>query len=160
MDDVLVVVETDKVTVDIKALAAGRLTKQLATDKVVVGGPLYEIDYDSSSATTAAASSGSASSTNTDNYHGDHSRHPLIKFLGKRSKTQIARPTVPASSPTSALSQPTQAPAKTPKPVAATVKKPSGKAVDFATLKGGAQFGRPKLTSKEMEAIESGGADY
>ena len=33
-----------------------------------------------------------------------------------------------------------------------------GTGVDFRTMKGGAMFGRPEMTEREMELIASGGA--
>lgn len=71
----------------------------------------------------------------------DHERYPMIKFIGKRSREKM--PAVKLS--------------PIPEPVKSVNLKPSS-AVEFTTLKGGAMFGRPKLSAAEMEAIESGGA--
>ena len=48
MDDVVVVIETDKVSVDVRAPAAGVITATFGEldDVVVVGSPLMEIDTD------------------------------------------------------------------------------------------------------------------
>ena len=159
MDDVVVVVETDKVTVDIKALSSGRITQILANDKVTVGGPLYELDRGESEGNTStiinANQSSSISSVN-DNHH-----HPLIKFIGKRIKQPV---TNSANSPLISMASVSRPSMVVSVPIADPLfmlsKKPSGSAMDFTHLKRGALFGRPELTPKEMAAIESGGADF
>ena len=96
VDDVVVIVETDKVTVDIKSTQEGVLTAILATgDEVAVGQPLYELDTEGSASVTSSSTSSAAKQENkvvtaesasvpapTSKPHG---RVPLIKFLGKRS---------------------------------------------------------------------------
>ena len=79
----------------------------------------------------------------------------MIKFLGKRSllpkgSTSHSSSAVSSSSKTTAVKA-TAAP---------TISKPvkEGTGVDFATLKGGAWYGRPRISDAEMQAIESGGA--
>ena len=81
-------------------------------------------------------------------------RVPLIKFIGKRSllTDAVLAPLNAAVIPvapqfTSIQKQPLK-----------VVKEGSG--VDFSTLKRGAMFGRPALSQREMDAIESGGATY
>eukprot|EP01032_Pedospumella_encystans_P037120 gene37120-42039_t len=154
VDDVIVIVETDKVTVDIKSTFAGVFKKKLVTDNVVVGQPLYEIDVDA----TAAPSSSPAPSTaapaakapvKADTATHEHGRVPLIKFLGKRDKTKKAQPSTTATStPAAAPSTPAFKPLK------------EGNGVHFTTLKGAGQYGRPPITQKEIDAIESGGAIF
>jgi len=58
-DDVLALIETDKVTVDIKATKAGVITKQFGEidDNVEVGADLYEIDTEGVATVEAAAPS-------------------------------------------------------------------------------------------------------
>ena len=75
-------------------------------------------------------------------------RQPLIKFVGKRSlaKSSSSIAEVKSSSPIA------------PAAVKVTAVK-EGKGVDFATLNGGAWFGRPKFSLNEMEAIDTGGAN-
>jgi hypothetical protein len=129
--------------------------------QVVVGAPLYEMDTDGSvpvqaaSATSEKPASAEKASTapstkaapSDSHAHDDKHRKPLIKFVGKRDKTQK----VPShSSP--AASAPSQTTATSVKPVR------EGNGVHFTTLKGMALYGRPPLTLKEIEAIESGGA--
>jgi pyruvate/2-oxoglutarate dehydrogenase complex dihydrolipoamide acyltransferase (E2) component len=168
-DEVVVVVETDKVTVDIKATHHGVILKHLATDNVEVGKPLYELEVDD----TASASTGSAASpastpiktniadlvTATTTSH-DHSRQrkPLIRFLGKRS---LLPSTHAAPADHSAVVKDTTTTTTTattiPTIICRAPKRPQT-GVDFHTLKDAAFYGRPKLSEKEISAIESGGA--
>jgi pyruvate/2-oxoglutarate dehydrogenase complex dihydrolipoamide acyltransferase (E2) component len=163
VDEVIVVVETDKVTVDIKAVSAGRITRLLADDKVTVGGPLYELDH-SAASTSTIINSLNQSKTSTSGslpvVDEHHSHHPLIKFIGKRDK----QPRNSSKSPPAvSVVPPLQVPSgKATAPKAAPLfvpLRPHSSAMDFAHLKGGALFGRPELTAREMAAIESGGAD-
>eukprot|EP00605_Chrysophyceae_sp_TOSAG23-4_P002578 GSChrysophyteH1.ASY1.ANO1.2848.1 assembled CDS len=121
VDECVVVIETDKVSVDIKSSVAGVLTRQIGGDgDVAVGDALFEIDTEgeafaappapapaaapapASAPAPAPAAAAAASPTG--------SRVPLIKFThGKRS------------TPT-----PTSAPAPAPAAVAAPVKPGSG----------------------------------
>ena len=81
-------------------------------------------------------------------------RVPLIKFIGKRSllKHAILAPHIAAAIPAgSQLISAQKQPLK-------VIKEGSG--VDFSTLKRGAMYGRPALSQREMDAIESGGATY
>ena len=144
VDDVVVIIETDKVSVDIKSTVAGVLTRQIGgNDDVAVGDDLFEIDTEgeASVASTPPAPEpvAAASTPVTAPTQASHSRTPLIKFLGKRSLIKAT----PAQS-TAAMPYPSQAEIK------------DGGGVDFRTL--GAWFGRPQLSDREMEAIESGGA--
>ncbi len=125
--------------------------------QVVVGKPLYEIDTDGVPTAVAAAPLSSptkeaSSSKSTGNVESKSSSHrtPLIKFVGKRSKhsqpitvTPVATGNVPASKPA-------------PTPVAQ--KKHHPNSVDFFTMPNKAWYGRPRLSEKEIQAIESGGA--
>lgn len=79
-----------------------------------------------------------------------HGRIPLIKFKGKRShiKSDVLHPVI---TPVPAIKA-----SPVPKPTAKAIKEGNG--VDFSTLKGGAMFGRPLFSQKEIDAIESGGA--
>jgi hypothetical protein len=73
----------------------------------------------------------------------------MIKFLGKRSHLKV--PLQPKAVPFVPIS-----PATVSSPPKQRLREGSG--VDFMTLKGGAWYGRPRLSQKEMDAIESGGA--
>lgn len=157
-DDVIVVVETDKVTVDIKANHSGVITQLLAVETVIVGHPLYEIDTEGTSASVStnnasAATFSIAPETVAEGHEG--SRKPLIKFIGKRTHVKVQldqKHEAPKTAPKAILSQTVSATSLR------TPSKPQT-GVDFTKLKGGAFFGRPKLSAKEMDAIQSGGAD-
>lgn len=116
----------------------------------------------STAAATAAAPAPTASSSDNNKPTHGH-RQPSIRFLGKRSLlpkqdkhshspsvAQTPAAAVPASSPTATSSF-------APVPAWAAPKKPQT-GVDFHTLKDSAFHGRPKLSAKEIAAIESGGA--
>jgi pyruvate/2-oxoglutarate dehydrogenase complex dihydrolipoamide acyltransferase (E2) component len=152
--DVVAIIETDKVTVDIKSTVSGVMIEQMAKDNVAVGQPLFKIDtglraipLQSPVIAIPIVPAQNSSAPGLPLHIDFKVRVPLIKFRGKRSN-------IPNASHIS-----TQNYAK---PIAST--KPGvkmakeGKGVDFTTLKGGAWFGRPKLSVAEIEAIESGGA--
>ncbi|ETI35262.1 hypothetical protein F441_18238 [Phytophthora nicotianae CJ01A1] len=95
-DEVVLVLETDKVSVDVTSPVAGTVVEVLAQleDNVEVGKPLFTLDdalapsSSSSSAQTSTSTSSEpepaaavAASSATPSGH----RVPLIKFLGKRS---------------------------------------------------------------------------
>ena len=126
--------------------------------KVIVGNPLYEIDTMDSNETSTKASIQSSTSTiqpiHTTESSNDinHSRThiPLIKFIGKREhikKDILKKSNTPTS--TIKLNKP---------PIHNHIIKESGTGVLFTTLKDKGLYGRPKLSLKEIEAIESGGA--
>jgi hypothetical protein len=94
----------------------------------------------------ASASSAAATSSKGDASHG---RVPSIKFVGKRDTTKHEMPPHAGSS----HNLTTQS-----KPTPSAEKKGSGKAVEFTTLKGMGFFGRPAMTQREIDAVESGGA--
>lgn len=95
-------------------------------------------------------------------------RVPLIKFIGKRSNVKINNAVMlstPSSSnntvrtSTSSSSSPPSE-TNTTKQASMSIKGTStpGSGIDFRTLRGGAMYGRPPISLKEMEEIESGGA--
>lgn len=111
-----------------------------------MGKPLYEIDVNESATDAKPSKTQTQSNATNDTKPAKPTatRTPLIKFIGKRSAKKITIPSpknIPTSSPSTTTNKPT--------------KPQTG--VDFYTLKGGAWFGRPKLSQKEIEAIESGG---
>ncbi len=165
VDDVVVVVETDKVTVDIKSTSAGILTKQLANDlvclssfndvlffifyvQVVVGKDLYEIDTDGAHVQdiiptvlpSTLTSPSPSPSPITKEAVQLKSRVPLIKFIGKRNvkSVKVDRPIIQSQKQ--------------------NVSHKPQTGLNFIELKGGAWYGRPQYTSKEVESILSGGA--
>ena len=155
-DDVVVVLETDKVSIDVRSEFSGVLTAQHAEvdDTVLVGANLFDIDTsaDVSSAATATPSGASEAAAPAASVqettpvaavavvapaspapvaHGR--RVPLIKFLGKRSL--LPQP--------SASQQPLGAPVA-----------PEDRAA-FAALP--PLFGRLPLSEAEIEAVDGGG---
>lgn len=91
-------------------------------------------------------------STKADTPTHEHGRVPLIKFIGKRDKTKKVE------SSTAASSAPVKAAATASAPAFKPLKEGNG--VHFTTLKGAGQYGRPPITQKEIDAIESGGAIF
>eukprot|EP01031_Cornospumella_fuschlensis_P025343 gene25343-30604_t len=175
VDDVIVVIETDKVTVDVKAVHAGVLTQQLAVDnvstksqiifptdsfthiktvpsQVLVGKPLYEIDTDGSVSVPSGTSTPSAPAPSTPapvatSSHKSHStRKHLIKFVGKRS---LVKKEEKIHHPVAVVERTVQV------PVLGTGRPTE---VPFLKLKDKFMHGRPKMSAKEMDAITSGGA--
>lgn len=114
---------------------------------------MYEIDTDDSLTPAAAPAANTATpaapATQTTHVpevgHKHTQRHPLIKFIGKRDRTPKS---VVATKPAALVAE------STPE----WVYKDGGNGVHFTTLKGMALYGRPPLTAREIDAIESGGA--
>jgi len=160
VDDVVAIVETDKVTVDIKSPFEGVLIEQMAAvdDTIVVGAPLYKIDTDGTPSTTSTSkpaaapvpalvsSEVEAPSSASAPSHG--ARTPLIKFLGKRSLLSAPITSTAAKSSVSPLPFPVD--------IATSTLLKEGDGVDFTTMQGGAWFGRPPMSEMEIVAIESG----
>lgn len=132
---------------------------RISPTQVVVGQPLYEIDVDATAAAAASSSApaaasapaasapaGKAAAPKEASSH-EHGRVPLIKFVGKRDKTKKSH--LKTATPAAAV---TNAPAF--KPLK------EGNGVHFTTLKGAGLFGRPALSQREIDAIESGGAVF
>jgi pyruvate/2-oxoglutarate dehydrogenase complex dihydrolipoamide acyltransferase (E2) component len=170
IDDVIVIVETDKVTVDIKSSHSGVLVKQLATEIVNVGNPLYEIETEGENFEKNIEQTLSTKNeakdvfiTNT-SVEDNKTRKASIKFVGKRqpheNKNENNITAIQSTAlATTLLSTAFQATIKNAqqqqiKPV----KTSTQTGVDFTTLKGGAWYGRIKLSPQEIEAVESGGA--
>jgi pyruvate/2-oxoglutarate dehydrogenase complex dihydrolipoamide acyltransferase (E2) component len=167
LDDVVVVIETDKVSVDIRASNSGVLVEQYAAvdDNVEVGAKLLKIDTQAAASAPSSASASSPPAPPTPGNPPPPSdeanpappptdappahRTPLIKFLGKRSlmrkqdsSAQAAAPPPPARSP----SLPARHEDSRSTPGVKT----------FIELP--PRFGHPPVTEEEMEAVESGGA--
>jgi pyruvate/2-oxoglutarate dehydrogenase complex dihydrolipoamide acyltransferase (E2) component len=173
VDDVVAMVETDKVTVEIKSTFAGiMIERSVETDEtVIVGQPLYEIETDASSAASKpsaqvaepvaqpVATSEKAQVVSAP--HETHARVPMIHFLGKRSLIPAkSEHSIAVNTPSSTAKAPSKPPTAI-SPIMANMSELPAKpqtGVDFTTLKGKGFYGRPALTAKEIEAIESGGA--
>ena len=128
----------------------------------MVGTPLYEIDVDDASTIVAApqaapaAAAASKTSTVSSSSH-DKGRVPSIKFIGKRDRAQHKDTAHAATAPSGGKAVSAPSPAA---PVRSATSGPTkvGTGVDFTTLKGLGFYGRPTLTQKEIDAVESGGA--
>ena len=150
VDDCIAVVETDKVSVEIKSPYSGVLVEQMVEldATITVGAALYKIDTDGEATVTAAAppvASAPAVSSPTPVAPAPvaktGARVPLIKFLGKRSLLPKAAPPSPVAAAAAHAHQ-------------KVVK--NGGGVIFTTLPTGAWHGRPEMSDAEIEAIESG----
>jgi pyruvate/2-oxoglutarate dehydrogenase complex dihydrolipoamide acyltransferase (E2) component len=150
-DDVVAMVETDKVTVEIRAEIDGVLTEKFAEvdETVDVGGDLYEIDTEGEASTAVAsredlskdtiASSDEldenliaepAQTAKEESSNSGH-RSPSIQFLGKEGWARVL----------------SGEPLKEPQQLAT---------VQVLVLD--PMYGRPKFTEEEIEALILGGA--
>ena len=168
--DVLALVETDKVTVDIKADRDGILVRQLGEVEgvVEVGQGLYVLETDAAVAATAATGSNvdvsavdasldagetAAAATAT----SSPARKKSIQFLGKEgwkarmTMTADDHPTTPpAAAPAAAAATTTTVPTSSGRPNAPT----SVTLIPYSPM-----LGRPAITDEEMDALMLGGAD-
>lgn len=130
--DVIALVETDKVTVDIKAEVDGVIVAHYGAidDTIEVGSDLYQIDTEASpeiiksASTTAESSPAPPSPATTEVKETTASRTPSLKFLGKDgwASRLAAAPIVSV--------------------------------FDLHPM-----YGRPLVSEEEMEALMSGGAN-
>jgi hypothetical protein len=155
--EVICLIETDKVTVDIKADCSGVITQQFGgvDDTVEVGKDLYIIDSEGTASTTTVAPAApvqaaaapapvaAAAAPQTDNH--SHGRKPSIHFKGKAGWYETLHP----SSTSSQSSTPSSS--------------PSSSALNNVSLalppNYNPMFGRPVISDEEIEALMSGGAD-
>eukprot|EP00553_Chaetoceros_curvisetus_P015036 CAMPEP_0204643034 /NCGR_PEP_ID=MMETSP0718-20130828/375_1 /ASSEMBLY_ACC=CAM_ASM_000674 /TAXON_ID=230516 /ORGANISM="Chaetoceros curvisetus" /LENGTH=186 /DNA_ID=CAMNT_0051664069 /DNA_START=218 /DNA_END=778 /DNA_ORIENTATION=+ len=157
VDDVIALVETDKVTIDIKAEIDGVITKHFCNveDNVEVGANLYEIDTEaeaSASITPAAETPSSATSSQVaveeeikivaEEATKTGVRIPSIQFLGKDGwKRRL--------SPQNTIATPTVTTISAGKPHETTI---------VASGVMAPMYGRLPFTDREIEALELGGA--
>ncbi|KAF0716513.1 Aste57867_2807 [Aphanomyces stellatus] len=155
VDEVVMVLETDKVSVDVMSPMAGTLVKTLASldEDVQVGKDLFVVDGDVAAtvvSTPAPAAAAPAAPTPAVQAPAapaaaasHHHRVPRIKFLGKRSL-------LPASH---------HAPAASAAPAAASyVLPPSSSASVLSFTDIPARFARKPLSQADIEAINTGRA--
>jgi len=162
--DVVALVETDKVTVDIKAEIDGVLTQQFGAvdDTVEVGASLYELDTEAEATVVVENENGGGNGATAATTAADDAvpvetvspavsadapppaattttttgRVPSIQFLGKAGWANRLSPTPTASVPTS----------------------PTGSVtLDGSTIT--SNYGRPTFSEAEMEALMMGGAN-
>jgi len=166
--DVLALVETDKVTVDIKADRDGILVRQLGEVEgvVEVGQGLYVLETEAT-AMAAAGSNVDVSAVDTSLDAGETAaaatatsspaRKKSIQFLGKEgwkarmTMTADDHPTTtPAAAPAAAATTTTTVPTSSGRPNAPT----SVTLIPYSPM-----LGRPAITDEEMDALMLGGAD-
>ena len=160
MEEVVIAVETDKVTIEIRAPAAGTLTAVLAKpdETVIVGEDLLEIDVGvgspgaASPAASAAASAADAPPAVAPPPAAAPSSPARVHPSGRPSLINF-RSAAPADTPAAA-------PAAAPQPAAAAA--PSTPTAPPAGLASAlpARFQRKLLSAEEMEAVEMGGAGF
>jgi len=158
VDDVIALIETDKVTIDIKAQVDGVVVEHFADveDEVEVGSDLYMIDTEgvatATADTTTASSDAAAAADTTETVDADNvaaakptksgtgTRVPSIQFLGKVGWTH--RLSVAGEATT---------------PIPTIPMKPNGSVV----LDGGPlppMYGRLPFSEREMDDVLVGGA--
>lgn len=181
--DVVALIETDKVTVDIKAEVDGVVTEHYGAvdDTVEVGGDLYQIDTEGEATVTAAEASEEADAPETTTEEdttasaavetaeatateappdsSSSSQHegrtPSIHFLGREGWAR-RRTGEKHEEESPDLSTP-----ESKATVAAPTTTDSGKPHAVTTVDGsdiGPMYGRLKFTEEEMEALVMGGA--
>jgi len=161
--DVIAMVETDKVTIDIKTDQEGVLIKQLGEvdDTVEVGHGLYVLDTDVSAAESFSADTVSEVNDSIDAVKAGEekqeappstspvtppgTRVPSIHFLGKEGWKVKLTASDPATAPLSGTSQ-----INSDKPQSPT----SVTHMPYRFM-----YGRPTITDEEIEALILGGAE-
>ena len=150
VDEIVAVIDTDKVSVDVRSDTAG-VVQSLSVavdDEVQVGAEMMTLDTDGAAAPAAAPAAPPAAAPEpaapaappADEPAPKRGHVPLIRFLGKRSLLK-KEASAPAPAPAAAA------------PAVAAV--PSGLAVELADL--APRFGLTPITDAEMAAVESGG---
>ena len=166
-DEVLAVIETDKVNVDVRAPYAGVLTEVFAAldEDVAVGANLLAIDTDATAGASAEAATPTALASTTSPSPAPTpvpsavlkeipvgSRVPSIRFLGKNGWAALRSGVVltPASETPSIAAA---------APLMMDFVQHSPGALDFWELPSGPLYGRPVISESEMNAVETGGAE-
>ena len=149
VDEIVAVIDTDKVSVDVRSDTAG-VVQSLSVavdDEVQVGAEMMTLDTDGAAAPAAApaappaaAPEPAAAPAAAPEPAPKRGHVPLIRFLGKRSLLK-KEDSAPAPAPSTTA------------PAAAAV--PSGLAVELSDL--APRFGLTPITDAEMAAVESGG---
>jgi len=149
VDEIVAVIDTDKVSVDVRSDTAG-VVQSLSVavdDEVQVGAEMMTLDTDGAAAPAAApaappapAPAPAAAPEPAPEPAPKRGHVPLIRFLGKRSLLK-KEDSAPAPAPSTTA------------PAAAAV--PSGLAVELSDL--APRFGLTPITDAEMAAVESGG---
>eukprot|EP00980_Cylindrotheca_fusiformis_P006276 scaffold1340_cov122-Cylindrotheca_fusiformis.AAC.19 len=148
--DVVALVETDKVTVDIKAEMDGVLTQQFGEieDTVEVGANLYELDTEAEATVTASNEGG---------------EEPAAPEKQGKEKEPAAKPDAKPDAAKEKSAPAKQAPEKSREPSIQFLGK-DGWAQRLSTAKDEVvylpkDYGRPKFSEAEIEALITGGAN-
>ncbi len=183
--DVVALVETDKVTVDIKADKTGVLVEQLGEVEgvVEVGEGLYVLDTDTSLATAGSdASVGGGSGDVSDAAAAEKGkreentvaeaetmgatassksfkRTPSIHFLGKEGWKQRLTATEDSSSPSGSTSSLSVMSASTSTTTTTLTNAKPHSPSTVTQIPYSAMYGRPPITDEEMVALVLGGAE-
>ncbi|EQC38739.1 hypothetical protein SDRG_03703 [Saprolegnia diclina VS20] len=151
IDEVVMVLETDKVSVDVMSPVAGTLVKQFVEldQDVEVGRDLFVIDGDVKATVAASAPTPAAAPAATPapvatpvaapaaTHHHDGARVPRIKFLGKRSLLAHPAPAAKSAAPSTLVVAPSS----------------SADVLPFGNLP--SQFARKPISKKEIHAINT-----
>jgi len=152
--DVVALIETDKVTVDIKAEVDGVVVAQYGSvdDNVEVGADLYQIDTDATESCGGFFEVAAPKDENVSveainavstSEKANETRVPSITFLGKAGWAKKRTPSSQSSVADKAVGIPPSL-------------GPGAVLVDAADL--GPMYGRLPFTEREMEALISGGS--
>eukprot|EP00591_Stephanopyxis_turris_P006223 CAMPEP_0195526186 /NCGR_PEP_ID=MMETSP0794_2-20130614/27092_1 /TAXON_ID=515487 /ORGANISM="Stephanopyxis turris, Strain CCMP 815" /LENGTH=403 /DNA_ID=CAMNT_0040656811 /DNA_START=272 /DNA_END=1483 /DNA_ORIENTATION=+ len=129
-DEVVVVLETDKVSVDVRSPEAGNLVEIMGEldDVVEVGSNLFQIDTDAApSADPAVAAHGAGASSE------EVVSESVVNEVGAAPATPIDLTSEPAASPAAAPPAPAVKPQKAPSPPAAAPAESSGSRTETRT---------------------------
>jgi len=159
--DVVALIETDKVTIDIKADVSGVITQHFGQveDNIEVGEKLYEVDTEGAEAAALVQSSNdddrkpsddtttATSSSNETTSSSDTVRVPSIKFLNKNGwiRRRKGLDEESSSSDTNKVSS-------------TTTKMSKNQTTTLDSTNIGPMYGRLPFSEREMDAIIVGGA--
>ncbi|RHY29129.1 hypothetical protein DYB32_006371 [Aphanomyces invadans] len=156
-DEVVMVLETDKVSVDVMSPVAGTLVKTLASleEDVQVGKDLFVVDGEVAATVTSAAPAAAPAArtptpaptplaTTVPSASSSHHRVPRIHFLGKRSLLHAASQGSKSNAPST--------------PSSTLVMPPSSSASVVSIFDVPARFARKAISKDEIDAINRGQA--
>jgi len=156
MEEMIASVETDKVTVEVRAPAAGTITQLFAKvdDTVIVGGDFMEIDVGVGE--VAAAAAAAPAPTAASNGEAAPSAAATAPAGGRRHPS--GKVSLMSFPPRGARAMKAATPAPMPKAAAAPAPKPAEAAKKRTAVAGHFSIARLPMSDEEMEAVMSGGA--
>jgi len=161
-EEVFAVVETDKVTVELRSPAAGTVTSILAKvdETVIVGDDMIEIDVGVGSPGAEAAAPATEAAEPAAATQIPAAVAPLasgrVHPSGKQSLIRF-RSQAPASEPAAALAMPPKPASPPPGPAPSPPRKAPSLGLDEPLPE---RFRRLPMSDEEMDAVDSGGAGY